>query len=82
MLKEWLNLLRKTRNLKSFYKSDFLKEVLEQRLVLKLMKRPSIQCHKGLYWIYLFSSVNCFRWGNCWFLTLMLLCIRALVEFF
>ncbi|KAA0033350.1 U3 small nucleolar RNA-associated protein 20 [Cucumis melo var. makuwa] len=33
VLKEWLNLLRKIRNLKSFHKSDFLKEVLEQRLL-------------------------------------------------
>ncbi|XP_022999923.1 small subunit processome component 20 homolog [Cucurbita maxima] len=33
VLKEWLNLLRNARNLKSFYKSDFLKEVLEQRLL-------------------------------------------------
>lgn len=41
MLKEWLNLLRNTRNLKSFYKSDFLKEVLEQRLVFYLMKHCS-----------------------------------------
>lgn len=39
MLKEWLNLLIRTRNLKSFYKNDFLKEVLERRLVLDFIKR-------------------------------------------
>jgi len=33
VLKEWLNLLKVMRNPRSFYQSQFLKEVLQNRLV-------------------------------------------------
>lgn len=37
VLKEWLNLLKLMRNLKSFYRSQFLKDVLQNRLVQNWM---------------------------------------------
>ena len=37
VLKEWLNLLRVMRNPKSFYRSQFLKDVLQNRLALLLL---------------------------------------------
>lgn len=45
ILKEWLNLLRLMNNSKSFYLSDFLKEVLQNRLMSCLIVSCiSLQC--------------------------------------
>ncbi|KAJ1404603.1 Down-regulated-in-metastasis protein [Sesbania bispinosa] len=52
VLKEWLNLLKLMKNPKSFYRSQFLKEVLENRaylvpLVIRLLM-PKVRKLKGL----------------------------------